>query len=179
MTRYDLNEFRTLRWVRVRGWFGTGLVVFAAAAIAWASYGFYLREEQGGVTSVTLVGVVLGFSILGGMVAIGALLGPQAVGIAIDEAGVRLEFERGGPYSRRWDEPRLKLQGRRTDGVSDFISQGRPRASVYGRFAGLTETFIPPQAFDEMIVLAKRLGFRVSEQRGRPGWVLYTLRRSP
>ncbi len=49
--------------------------------------------------------------------------------------------------------------------------------SIYGRFGGLSETFVPKSAFDELVKVAESHGLVLHETRVRTGWFLYTIAR--
>ena len=177
MSRYDLRTCRALPWVSYLRWFRVCFSVFIAAVSTWVAYGLYVEASDGMLSTLRFFGVALIFLILGLFTFVVAAMRAPAIDLTIDALGFRLEFERGSPDIRLWNESRTRFLGRFTDGASDTISQGRPVWSVYGRFGALSESFIPKSAFDELVSVSKSHGFVLSERRDRPGWTLYTIGR--
>jgi hypothetical protein len=174
---YDLSEFRALPWVRVTPWFRVGLGAFAAAALALTAYGFLVRVWGGGIGIETAVGTGLIFAILGSMLVVSLLMRPSARGITIDEDGVRLDYGSGRQVTIQWGPQTEVIRGRRTEGTPDFISRGRPLSSIYGRFGGLSETFISQPAFQELLASSQSHGYEIRETDAGAGWYVYSLRR--
>jgi hypothetical protein len=177
MTRFDLSESNDFTWPHAVQWFRLGLGSASVVVLAWVAYGAYKQVAGPGPNSLQIVGAGLIFWILGSILLVALLLRAPAAALVVDESGVRLEFRRGAPYVRLWNDPHVRFKGRRTVGVGDSISRGRPRWSVYGRFAGLTETFVPEAAFTELVNAAATHGFHETETQGNPGWLLYTISR--
>lgn len=175
MSRYDLLEYRKLPWVRYVRVFRVAFAVFLVAVSVWVALGVLTQAVNANLDSIKIVGSALIFMILGLFLFVVSAMRPPAISISIDQSGVRLEFRRGPPDLRTWSGRRTKFRGRYTTGASDSISNGHPLWSVYGRFGGLTESFIPGSAFRELVSEAEGHGFRRREWSGRPGWVLYAL----
>ncbi|MGA9839095.1 MAG: hypothetical protein WBF81_07475 [Thermoplasmata archaeon] len=177
MTDYDLREFQKLRWVRFVIWFGIGLRVFVVLFGVWFLYGSYLMFVRGGVSSLALVGIVLISWIWAMFLFLALTWRGQATSITLNQDMISIKFERGGVYARRWESPKLVIRGRKTEGAADFISAGQPLRSVYGRWMGLTESWIPAPAFRDLVEHSRFHGMDYRESRGRAGWVLYVMRR--
>lgn len=178
MTRYDLGEFQSLTWVRAMRWLRMGCATFGVIAAIWVGYGAFLQLKGGRLDSLHIVADALAFFILGCFLFVGLAGRGAASGLVIDGTGVQLIYSRGRPDFREWDDTQIILRGRRTDGVGDSIFRGRALWSIFGRFGGLSETFIPKSAFDELVGLSGSHGLILHESRGRPGWFLYTIKRS-
>jgi hypothetical protein len=177
MTRYDLSEFRTLTWVRITRWFRAGCATFGITFIGWTAYGVYLQAIGTGIDELHLVGLVLVFFILSFFVVIGVGGRPPANELVLDEAGIQLNYRRGRPDVRSWDDPSTSVRGRRTDGVQDSVSGGRALWSIYGRLGAMSETFIPKAAFEEIVRQANSHGLALRESISRPGWFFYRIKR--
>lgn len=175
MTSYDLGECRKAAWFRLRGRFRIGLAVFVAVLMAGAVYGVYGMVNAGRFGSMQLVGTGLIFFIIGLFILVVLLMRPPAVKFEIDEAGVRLDFDRGAADVRSWTSARTRIRGRFTTGATDSVSHGQAIWSVYGPFGGFSESFVPGSAFEELRSTAKVHGFVMTERSGRPGWTLYTI----
>ncbi len=178
MSRYDLRSYKAMTWARFQKWFRLAFSVFLILVTAWVAYGAYIQAAKGMLSPLTLVGIVLILLVLALFTFVVAAMRPPAVDLTLDEDGFRLDFERGSPDVRSWQDWQTRLRGRYTPGARDSISAGQPLWSVYGRFGALTESFIPGPAFDELVTMAKAHGFALSEQSGRPGWTLYSLERA-
>ena len=174
---YDLVAANQFGWVRGVKWFRIGLATFAVVLTALVAEGVYKKAVAGQLDSAHLVGAVLSFVILGLFLFVCAALRSPAVRLSLSDEGVRLIYRRGGPYLRRWDDPSIVIRGRWTEGVQDTISRGKPRYSVYGRFQGLTESFVPEEAFRALRAQAKARSLYLTEHSGNPGWTLYQLKR--
>jgi hypothetical protein len=177
MPSYSLREYRTLPWVRFLLWFRVAFSLFLAVLTAWTAYEVYAQVMGSRFSLDNLTGSILIFLIVGLFAFWMVFMRPPALELAIDETGVRLDYERGTPDTRRWNDALTRFRGRRTDGVSDSISRGKPLCSIYGRLGGLSESFIPAPAFEELVAMANAHGFVLSERSGRPGWTLYSLER--
>lgn len=177
MTRYDLGEYRKITWVRALQWFRVGLVAFAGLLIVWIAYGVVQLGGAGELSPVRILGAGLGYVILGGLLLMGLLMRAPARAIVIDENGVLLDYGRGMPDVREWNDSRTSFRGRWTSGVDDAISRGRAFRSVYGRHGAFSESFVPEAAFSELLAASRGRGFEYSETKGRPGWFLYSIRR--
>lgn len=178
MTReYDLVAANQFGWVRGMQWFRIGVGTFAVVLLATVTRWVYVQAVTGQLNNAQLVGGVLIFFILGLMLFIAAAIRSPAVRLVLDDECLRLVYRRGRSYSRRWDDVRMDVRGRWTAGVRDTISGGTPRYSVYGRFQGLTESFIPQDAFRELRTQASARGLRLTERSGNLGWTLYRLNR--
>jgi hypothetical protein len=177
MTRFDLRESNDFAWPHAVQWFRIGIGAFAVVFIAVVTYGLYQLITGHALSQLQAIGSGLSFWILGMFLLIAVLMRAPAAALVVDELGVRLEFKRGAPYVRLWSDPQLRLKGRRTDGVADSISRGRPRWSLCGRFGGLTESFVPEAAFNELVTAAATHGLHETETLGHPGWLLYTISR--
>lgn len=177
MVRYDLSSYRVLSWVRLMRGFRVGLIVFGAAGILWAVYGFYVRNNLNPTDSLSIIGDMLVMLVFGLFLFYWLALRPQALAISIDESGVRLDFQGGRSVFNAWSDPRVSFRGRRTPGVNDSVSRGRALWSVYGRFGGFSETFIPERAYDDLRLVSECHGLKLSERSVGLGWTLYTLYR--
>jgi hypothetical protein len=176
MTQYDLSESLDPRWAGVMLGLRIGMGVFAIVLLATTSYGVFRMAAGPGLDLLHDVGTGLIYFILSLFLLVAIIMRPAATGLLIDETGVRLQFKRGPPDVRLWNDAKLRLVGRRTDGVDDFISRGRPLWSIYGRFGGLTETFIPRAAFDDLVHRSDDLHLVRGEKTGRNGWFLYEIK---
>lgn len=178
MATYDLREYRALPWFRILFWFRIGFGVFIAALLFLILFGIYHQIETDSFGPMRAVGAGFVFLILGLLLLLAALMGPPAARLQVDEVGIRFEYARGRADSRTWESPRMKIQGRFTRGADDIISGGRPVWSIYGRFGGFSETFVPASAFEEMRASAEAHGFVMTESIGHPGWTLFKLGRT-
>ena len=176
MSRYDLREYHPLTWVKFLTWFRLGFSVFVVVLCASTVYGVYTQATSTKLSVVQLIGAALVFVILGLFGFLMVLVRSPATSLIIDETGVRLEFKRGPPDVRLWIRESTVFRGRYTTGVSDSVSRGNPLWSIYGRLGAIPESFIPGAAFDNLVQAAKSHGFTVRERRGRPGWILYTIK---
>lgn len=165
-------------WVRGMRWARAGFGIFAVVGIGATTYGVYRQISVSGTSPLQVVGDALVFWILAMFLALAILIRPQAEALIIDAEVVRLEFKGGKTYVREWNRAGIRLKGRRTLGVRDGVSRGRALWSIYGRFGGLSETFIPEAAFNQLVTLARGHSLRLVERSGRPGWSLYTFSRS-
>ena len=172
---YDLLTANQIGWVRGLQWFRIGFGTFSAGLLALVALGVYDRAAAGQLGLADTVGGILIFFILGVILVIAAVLRSPAIRLVLDDEGLRLVYRRGRPYCPRWNDARIDVRGRWTPGARDSISGGRPRYSVYGRFKGLTESFIPQEAFVELRSQAIAQGLRLTERPGNPGWTLYRL----
>ncbi len=175
MTSYNLREYRTALWFRLRAWFRIGFSVFVAVMVAGVVYGIYRQVSAGKFGSMQVIGDGLIFFILGLFLLVVLLMRPPAVEFVVDEVGVRLVFDSGAPDVRPWGSERTRIRGRFTAGANDSISRGQPVWSVYGPYGGLSESFVPGPAFQELRSAAKVHGFVMTESSGPPGWTLYTI----
>ena len=175
MTSYDLREYRTASWFRLRARFRIGFSVFVAVLVAAAVYGIYGQVSTAKFGSMQVIDAGLVFFILGLFVLVVLLMRPPAIELVVDEAGVRVVFDSGAPDVRPWGSARTRFRGRFTAGANDSVSRGQPVWSVYGPFGGFSESFVPGAAFQEFRSAAKACGFVMTERSGRPGWTLYTI----
>lgn len=178
MARYDLSDFRSLPWVRYLWWFRAGIILAGTLLGVWIAIGAYQLAAGPGVTPAQGAGVAMASLIVGLFLALGFMFRTQAVGLTIDMEGIRLDYRRGPPFVRSWKTAGLTIRGRRTDGVNDSVSGGRALWSVYGRFGGLTESFIPLGAYEELLRVSSAHQTSYHEKSGGVGWFLYQIRRS-
>jgi hypothetical protein len=176
MTQYDLTEFRWVGPIQFNLTFAVGLGTFAIAAITWLTYGVYVMTTGGALDPLQLVGTLGLYIIFAMFLSVALMTRTPAVRLEINDFGVRLAYKRGRPYARNWNESRLTLHGRRKSDVAPSGSSVQPLWSIYGRFGGLTESFIPKVAFEDLVRHAQAHNLRLSERPGHPGWVLYTIK---
>lgn len=174
MTRYDLSPFRRMPVVRLLNalrWVLRCVTLLVILGLVWSL-----------VTGPALTGErVAGFALLFFIFGLGGFAGfastPQATSLTVGTEGIFLEYGRSSSLVGRWDDPNVVLRGMRTDGVKDYTSRGKPLHSIWGRWKGLTESYIPHEAFEEVLQLAKEHGLRMEEVPIRRGWLRYTLKR--
>lgn len=177
MTRYDLAEFRSLRWVRFMDRFRLGLRALVVGSGLGVAYNVDLALVVGSLSSARLAAVA-GLVLLWGLFAgIAASMRASAAGLVVDDEGITLEYAHGRVDRRSWRDPRIRIRGRRTAGVDDVISQGRPMQSIFGPSGGISESWVPKAALEEIFVKADQLGLLVSEPDGPPGWKRYSITR--
>jgi hypothetical protein len=178
VTEYDLSEFRALPWVRFMESVRVILRLFVAAAGAGVAYDGYLVLTSGH-PSVTRIAAVGGLIVLWAVFAwLGLSMRAAASKLTVDDDGICLEFPRGRSDTRRWEDPRFRMRGRRTDGVDDAVSRRSAMQSIFGPRGGASESFVPAVALEEVYATAKRHGLEVRDNpSGRPGWILYSISR--
>jgi hypothetical protein len=176
MARYDLRDANNFAWVLFQRWFSLGLRVFVVLmGIAIAYDGYHVIAIRAPIIQFVALGFLLWVWSLFAWISF--RFRPPASYLTIDESGMRLDYNRGSPDIRSWRDARLRIRGRRTDGVKDSISRGKPLQSVFGPRGGYQESFLPRAALDELFQEAKRHGLGVSERFSRPGWTVYIISR--
>lgn len=173
MTRYDLEPFSRLPGVRLGlafRWALRGGVIALWAGLAWSlAFGPFPTGER--ALALPLVSALLGTL---GFAAFA--WGSQATSLTLGNEGIVLEYGRRKFLIGKWSDPRIVIRGVRTEGVDDYQSRGRPRQAIWGRMRGLSTSWIPPEAYEEAIRLAKEHGLHMEEVPVRRGWTRYTLR---
>jgi len=172
---YDLTESNRFGWVIGLRLTILGLGAFAVLLLGWVGYGTYLRANSTGFDSAELVGLPALYFCIGMMLIIPALYRAPAAQLIVDDSGIRLNYSRGKPYSQVWSDPNIAVRGRWTPGVRDSISRGRPLYPIYGRFGGLTETFIPEAAYRDLKAWSESRGLILAEPPRNRGWTRYSI----
>jgi hypothetical protein len=175
LTQYDLREFQALPQVRLRTGFRIGLPFVVVAVAALAVYLGYLDFAVRPEPSVGLFTTVLLVLICGMVLWMNVSMRAGATSLTIDESGLRLAFARGPPDLRPWDNPKFLIRGRRTAGVPGKKGASVPLWSVFGPQGGLSESFIPSGAFEEIVRVSEARGYTLREVRSAQGWVLYRI----
>ncbi len=172
---YDLTESNRFGWVTGIRSAMLGLRAFTVVLLGDISYGVYLMARSTGLDSAHLVGVPLLYFCGGMLLLVSVRYRPPAVRLMLDDSGIHLIYHRGKQYFQGWSDPDFVVRGRWTPGVRDAISRGRPLYSIYGRFGGLTETFIPEVAYSDLKTQSESRGFILAEPPGNRGWTLWAI----
>jgi hypothetical protein len=152
-----------------------GLELFAIVFLGIFSYGVFLMAASTGLDTAHLVALP-GFYFCGGMMVLFSVLyRAPAARLVVDGNGIHLIYRSGQPYSQDWSDPNIIIRGRWTPGVRDIISRGRPLYSIYGRYGGFTETFIPEVAFRDVKTRSESRGLILAERTGHREWKLFTI----
>lgn len=176
MTRYDLRESNNFAWAHFQRWFSLGLRVFVILmGVVIAYHGYQVITTSSPAIQFVALGLLLWVWSLFAWMAFS--FRRAASFLTIDDAGIRLDYSRGSPGARQWGDAKLRIRGRRTDGVMDSISRGKAIQSIFGPLGGFQESFLPRSALDELFHEARRRGLTVSERPGRHGWMLYLISR--
>jgi hypothetical protein len=173
---YDLRQYAAMPWFKFRRAVRLGMSVGFVLLIIWDVTDVYRQLVDGSGNALGFIGAGVILLILSFLLFVALMMRPPALELTIDDEKVCLEFNRGPPDVRYWKADGVTFRGRYTAGASDLISKNQPIWSLYGRLGGLSESFIPREAFDELQTRARALGFRFTEESGHPGWRLYSLR---
>ena len=170
MVRFNLsNEApRARRAIRIGR---SAMLTFAVAMAVWLAYASVLFSETSRWDTLHLLGIIgaIWVDAMFGWIAIFGITQPAAW-VEIDPSGIRFGFSHGRESTQGWLDQSRAIRLFRTDGVKDWISEGKPAyaASVDRQ---PFRAVLTAEAFHAILQVAKEQGLTVQRTPSqRKGW---------